>query len=810
MSAVLPEENHSAAASDVIIAAALSPAVDVVVAAAPAAPTSPYVGLVPFAESDADYFFGRDRDIEVVATNLRASRLTIFYGASGVGKSSLLRAGVLPHVQRLTELSKLSDEPPDFLLVMHREWANDPLDGLRLCLEKTVRKAVQDKTLTHLFVKDKSKTAAVERDVTKTARANDNNRNMNLLLKKIADESDVTETARANDKERNMSLLLKSWTELTGTKLLVIFDQFEDFFLHPEYCGGSGSFGEEFPKAVNNHQLPVNFMLSLRDDGLSKLDFFKGKIHDPMNNTLRLCHLDRKAAEEAIRRPLEEYNDKMKTDFSIEEESVKQNPDDPKDVAKDAVKGLVHQILDDVQVGKVKFESQGQAHVKQVVTSDAATTGSNAYQLEAPYLQLVMMRLWKDDSTQKQRRLTSETLNKKLGGVQKIVETHLEEVMSRFNAADQELTAEFIHFTVTRSGAKVSSNADDLADWADLPTRKEDIKRILHQLSEGKTHVLKSVQNLGDKNSKYYEVSHDALTPAILSWRTRYVLNREKDYVWKIKQFVRKNPRLGKSIIAFVIVLACLVIFLSLELRKKVNRIRVAEQIAEQATQALLRESEAAVTATQISSVTTDISVTLAGMVGGSPKDKEEGLKRLAELFEEENAETLPAELITAVEKLLETIQENKSNTKDYDAVRAALTNTRRAAIPTPSAQVQTLSQTNADQLPSRVYIHIPDERQRSSARESATLLRSNKFDVPGIELVNNLRLKGTQVRYFRKIDGGLASQVVQLLQSQGVGNVRVLYVPGYEDSTAMRPKHLEVWFAADAFAIADNPTSAK
>ncbi len=74
----------------------------------------PYVGLLPFNESDAKYFFGRENDTEVVATNLRAARLTVFYGASGVGKSSVIRAGVVPELQKLTRLSTLPDEPPVF------------------------------------------------------------------------------------------------------------------------------------------------------------------------------------------------------------------------------------------------------------------------------------------------------------------------------------------------------------------------------------------------------------------------------------------------------------------------------------------------------------------------------------------------------------------------------------------------------------------------------------------------------------------------------------------------------------------------
>ena len=59
----------------------------------------PYVGLQPYTEADIDYFFGRERDQRIIAANLGAARLTILYGASGVGKSSVLLAGVVPSLR---------------------------------------------------------------------------------------------------------------------------------------------------------------------------------------------------------------------------------------------------------------------------------------------------------------------------------------------------------------------------------------------------------------------------------------------------------------------------------------------------------------------------------------------------------------------------------------------------------------------------------------------------------------------------------------------------------------------------------------
>src|SRR6185436_600011 len=62
--------------------------------------TSPYQGLVPYSEDDADWFFGRQGWREVIVDNLRAYRVSVLYGASGVGKSSVLNAGVVRHLHQ--------------------------------------------------------------------------------------------------------------------------------------------------------------------------------------------------------------------------------------------------------------------------------------------------------------------------------------------------------------------------------------------------------------------------------------------------------------------------------------------------------------------------------------------------------------------------------------------------------------------------------------------------------------------------------------------------------------------------------------
>ena len=56
----------------------------------------PYPGMVPFREEDACFFHGRDNEIQNLLTLIRHNRFLAVIGSSGSGKSSLIKAGLLP------------------------------------------------------------------------------------------------------------------------------------------------------------------------------------------------------------------------------------------------------------------------------------------------------------------------------------------------------------------------------------------------------------------------------------------------------------------------------------------------------------------------------------------------------------------------------------------------------------------------------------------------------------------------------------------------------------------------------------------
>ena len=90
---------------------------------------TPYVGLRAFEADEWDRFFARSTWTKIVIANVVASRLTLLYGESGVGKTSLLQAGV-EH-----ELSERGQRwggrgRSRLVPVVFRTWQGDPVAPL--------------------------------------------------------------------------------------------------------------------------------------------------------------------------------------------------------------------------------------------------------------------------------------------------------------------------------------------------------------------------------------------------------------------------------------------------------------------------------------------------------------------------------------------------------------------------------------------------------------------------------------------------------------------------------------------------------
>ncbi|MBE9037577.1 ATP-binding protein [aff. Roholtiella sp. LEGE 12411] len=87
---------------------------------------SPYQGLKRFNFKDRDRFFGRDKFIARLLKAVNQSSLSLVLGASGSGKSSVVRAGLIPELKKSLE----SQIFYDFIFTPNQ----DPFDSLYRCL----------------------------------------------------------------------------------------------------------------------------------------------------------------------------------------------------------------------------------------------------------------------------------------------------------------------------------------------------------------------------------------------------------------------------------------------------------------------------------------------------------------------------------------------------------------------------------------------------------------------------------------------------------------------------------------------------
>ena len=59
----------------------------------------PWLGLVPYSEGESDRFYGRDKETADLLRLVRREVLTVLFGPSGTGKSSILKAGLFPQLR---------------------------------------------------------------------------------------------------------------------------------------------------------------------------------------------------------------------------------------------------------------------------------------------------------------------------------------------------------------------------------------------------------------------------------------------------------------------------------------------------------------------------------------------------------------------------------------------------------------------------------------------------------------------------------------------------------------------------------------
>jgi hypothetical protein len=415
-----------------------------------AVPSSPYQGLTPYSEEDARFFFGRDPEREIITANLLASRLTLLYGESGVGKSSVLRAGVAYRLHRLAEANLAERRPPELAVVVFSSWRDDPVAGLFRAIEDSVR----------------------------------------LYLPDGADE-----LGTAPD---SLEEALQRGARRVGGEMLVILDQFEEYFLYHPQDRGPGSFAAELVRAVCSPSLAASFLMSIREDSVAQLDRFKGRIPHLFDNYYRIEHLSRDAAREAIVRPVTEYN-KLSGAAPIEVEQE-----------------LVDAVLDEVAVRDE--DAEGPSPGSLVRADDPSDD-----RVETPYLQLVMTHVWNEEVLGGSQQLRLATL-KRLGKGREILRQHLDQAMNALTSRERDLAFKVFHYLVTPSGTKIAHSVSDLSEYAEVDERR--LGSLLKRLTAQDTRILRSFRTVDDETKVRYEIFHDLLARGILEWRRRYAARR--------------------------------------------------------------------------------------------------------------------------------------------------------------------------------------------------------------------------------------------------------------------------------------------
>jgi hypothetical protein len=287
----------------------------------------------------------------------------------------------------------------------------------------------------------------------------------------------------------------------------VILDQFEEYFLYHSGEEGADTLPVELPRAIRNRSVRASFLLSIREDALAELDRFKGRLPGLFDGSLRIAHLDRAGARAAIEQPLVTYN--------------RLGADPPASIEPE----LVDAVLDQVTSGRVyvsPVDAVGLSH-----PSDA--------RIEAPYLQLVMSRLWVQEQEFGSSTLRLQTLEL-LGGAERIARSNLDDALNALTVEEEDIAADVFHFLVTRSGTKIAHTAADLADFAGRD--ESDVAPVLDRLAAADVRILRPVAPPSAQDgATRYEIFHDVIGPAILDWRARYVQERT------MRETVRRERR---------------------------------------------------------------------------------------------------------------------------------------------------------------------------------------------------------------------------------------------------------------------------
>lgn len=253
---------------------------------------SKYLGITPYEEEQLFDFVGREDETWALYDRISRNDYTVYYAASGEGKSSLIRAGLLPIIRR-------REYYPIYIVLDDKE-----------IKDKSLIVDIIDKRINDEENKWRNTYEEISYVLSEKSKS---------YLEKEKIEKDTVEVLSGNLwwKLRNYCFKRRSGAELTP---LFIFDQFEEFFTKANYAWTDAFFGwlEEIstdyvPDSLTNSidvkrlyiptQKSFKVLFSFRTEYLGELDYWcvqKHFIPALQENRMCLKPLTRKGAMEVV------------------------------------------------------------------------------------------------------------------------------------------------------------------------------------------------------------------------------------------------------------------------------------------------------------------------------------------------------------------------------------------------------------------------------------------------------------------------------------------------------------------------------
>ena len=193
---------------------------------------------------------------------------------------------------------------------------------------------------------------------------------------------------------------------------------------------------------------------------------------------------------------------------------------------------LVEAVLEGVKAGAIDLETTGRGKLDLPGRKEGPEVDSAKRRIEAPYLQVVMTRIWDEESRHGSSLLQLATFQR-LGGAVGIVQKHLDEVLGRLSRSERAVAEVALTYLVTPSGTKIALEPSYLAERTGHSAER--IASVLDRLASSDCRVLRKLDSSGQTVTRY-EIFHDVLARVVVD-----------DYVPRIKRRRIRNWLIGMA-----------------------------------------------------------------------------------------------------------------------------------------------------------------------------------------------------------------------------------------------------------------------